>query len=56
MNIIFAILGVIIEFKDLVYSLVEGDRVYDVTIVKQGEPEENIVVLILPEADTAVCK
>lgn len=49
-------LEVFIEFKDLAYSLIEGDRVYQVTIVKQGEPGENIVVLIIPEVETAECK
>ena len=51
----------IIEFKDLTYSVVEDDRIYNVTIVKQGEPGEAIEVSILPNPDatspdSAECK
>ena len=50
-----------IEFKDPAYSVVEDDLIYEVTIVKQGEPQEEIVVSIFPIADptafdTADCK
>ena len=40
-----------IEFKDSAYSVVEDLHVYNVTIVKQGEPTEDIVVLIVPTTD-----
>ena len=40
-----------IEFKDSAYSIVEDLRFYNVTIVKQGEPAEDIVVLIVPTTD-----
>ena len=50
-----------IEFKDSAYSVVEGDRFYIVTLVKQGEPREDLVVSIFPSpdstaADTVECK
>lgn len=59
--IILSCLEVIIEFKDLEYSVVEGDRIYNVTVVKQGEPGEDIVVTISPIPDSsgpfpAMCK
>ena len=54
-------LEVFIEFKDLTYSVVEDVRIYNVTIVKQGEPGEDIVLLIVPNtdptsSDSAECK
>ena len=57
----FIILEVFIEFRDLTYSVVEDDRIYNVTIVKQGEPGEDIVVTLLPTTDptssnSAECK
>ena len=50
-----------IEFKDSAYSVVEGDHFYIVTLVKQGEPREDLVVSIFPSpdptaADTVECK
>lgn len=47
---VFIIL-VSIEFKDSAYSVVEDLHVYNVTIIKQGEPTEDIVVLIVPTTD-----
>ena len=54
---------VVIEFKDsaYIYSVVEGIRVYSVTIVKQGEPTQDLVISIFPSpdstaADTVKCK
>ena len=50
-----------IEFRDLIYSLVEDNRIYNVTIVRQGEPGEDIVVAVSPNPDptsfdSAECK
>ena len=59
---IFDIVEVFIEFKDLAYSVVEGVSRYSVTVIKQGEPGEDILVAIFPESDpanpdcTAECK
>ena len=47
----FIILEVLIEFRDLTYSVVEDDRIYNVTIVKQGEPGEDIAISIFPAID-----
>ena len=57
----FAISEVLIEFRDVAYSVVEGMRFYYVTVVKQGEPGEDIVVSIVSSpdptaADTVECK
>ena len=48
----------VIEFKDLTYSVVEDDQIYNVTIVKQGEPRPGaaIEVSIIPIPDSAECK
>ena len=51
----------LIEFRDVAYSVVEGVRFYNVTVVKQGEPGEDIVVSIFPSpdptaVDTVECK
>ena len=53
----------VIEFKDspYVYSVVEGIRVFSVTVVKQGEPTQDLVISIFPSpdstaADTVECK
>ena len=51
----------VIEFKDLTYSVVEDDQIYNVTIVKQGEPGVPIEVSILSNPDptspdSAECK
>lgn len=51
----YSVILVVIEFKDSAYSVVEGVRVYNVTLVKRGEPGEDIAVSILPSPDyTAV--
>lgn len=51
----YSVILVVIEFKDSAYSVVEGVRVYNVTLVKRGEPEEDIAVSIFPSPDyTAV--
>ena len=40
-----------IEFRDLTYSVVEDNRIYNVTILRQGESGEDIVILVIPDAD-----
>ena len=50
-----------IEFRDLIYSVVEDNRIYNVTIVRQGEPGEDIVIAVSPNPDptsfdSAECK
>ena len=50
-----------IEFRDLIYSVVEDDHFYNVTILRQGEPGEDIVVMVSPNPDptsfdSAECK
>ena len=52
------ILGMLVEFKDSAYSVIEDQRVFNVTLVRQGEPGQDIVVSILPNtrAGTARCK
>ena len=52
MTFAFVELEVLIEFQDLSYSVVEDERIYNVTIVRQGEPGEDIVVSISPTVDT----
>ena len=47
----FVVVEVFIEFRNLTYSVVEDDRIYNITIVRQGEPRENIVISIYPDAD-----
>lgn len=42
----------LIEFGEVAYSVVEGDRFYNITVVKQGEPGEDIAVSIFPSEDT----
>ena len=41
-----------IEYKDLAYSVVEDDVFYNVTIVRQGEPGQDIVVQITHPNDS----
>ena len=50
-----------IEFREMIYSVVEDNRIYNVTIVRQGEPGEDIVVAVSlnPDPisfDSAECK
>ena len=40
-----------IEFRELTYFVVEDDRIYNVTILRQGEPGEDIVILVIPDVD-----
>ena len=37
----------IFELKDTAYSVVEGDRIFNVTVVKQGNPGVTIVLTIV---------
>ena len=41
------------EFKESVYSVVEDDGIYNVTVVKQGRSLQDIVVNIIPAPETA---
>ena len=57
----FVVVEVFIEFRNLTYSVVEDDLIYNITIVRQGEPRENIVIAIIPgpdptSFDSATCK
>ena len=51
------ILGVLVEFKESTYSVIENQMVFNVTLMRQGEPGQDIVVFILPNtsAGTARC-
>jgi len=44
--------GVVVEFKETNYSVLESDRVFNVTLVKQGNPEQDIVVYICTKDNT----
>ena len=51
----------IIQFRDVIYSVVEGVRVYNVTVEKEGEPGLDLLISIFPSpdstaADTVECK
>ena len=52
------ILGVLVEFKDSAYSVIEDQKDFNVTLVRQGEPGQDIVVSIIPNVSggTALCK
>lgn len=54
----WSLLGVLVEFKDTVYSVIEDETVFEVTLVKQGDPGQSITVSILPNetVGTARCK
>ena len=36
------------EFKDASYSVIEDEAVFNVTLVKQGDPGQSITVGIIP--------
>ena len=40
-----------VEFRELMYFVVEDNRIYNVTILRQGEPGKDIVILVIPDAD-----
>ena len=46
------------EFSQSAYSVIEDQWVFNVTLVRQGEPEQDILVSILPvtTAGTARCE
>ena len=46
------------EFKESSYSVIEDEQVFNVTLVKQGDPGQDIPVSIVPivTAGTATCK
>ena len=47
------------EFKEISYSVIEDEQVFNVTVVKQGDPGQDILVSIIPivnTAGTARCK
>lgn len=54
--IINCYVGVTVEFKESIYSVIEDVSVYNVTVVKRGNSMQNIVVQIIPSPETAKCK
>ena len=46
------------EFKDSTYSVIEDQKIFNVTLLRQDEPGQDIVVSIIPNTDggTARCK
>ena len=44
------------EFKERSYSVVEDNRIYNVTVIKQGNSMQNITVNILASSGTARCE
>ena len=36
------------EFTEVAYSVIEDEAVFNVTVVKQGDPGQNILVGIIP--------
>ena len=47
------ILGVLVEFREAAYSVIEDELFFNVTLVKQGDPGQNIVVGIIPVPGSA---
>lgn len=54
--ILYSCLGVIIEFKEKTYSVIEDVSVYNVTVVKKGNSMKDIEVNIFPSPETAKCE
>ena len=48
--------GIIVEFKESIYSVIEDVSIYNVTIVKKGNSNQNITVRIIPSPETARCE
>ena len=46
-------LGVVVGFKETVYSVIENDSVYNVTVIKEGNSLQDIVVNIFPTPESA---
>lgn len=44
------------EFKETAYSVIEDDRLFNVTLIKQGNSRQDIVVSIIAVAGDARCK
>ena len=44
------------DFKESSYSVVEDDSIFNVTLVKQGNPMQDILVFIIPIPGTVKCK
>ena len=55
-NCLPILLDVFVEFKESSYSVVEDDSMFNVTLVKQGNPMQDILVFIIPVPGTAKCK
>lgn len=47
--------GVIVEFKESIYSVIEDVSIYNVTVVKKGYSMQNITVTIIPFPEMAKC-
>ena len=45
--------GVVVEFKEDMYSVMEDDSVYNVTLVMRGNLTQTITVRIIPVSATA---
>ena len=45
-----------VEFKESSYSVVEDDSIFNVTLVKQGNLMQDILVFIIPIPGIAKCK
>jgi len=46
-------IGIVVEFKDDSYSVIEDDGLYAVTLVKQGNITQTFTVRIIPFSGTA---
>ena len=44
--------GVVVEFEKEYYSVLESDEIFSVTLVKQGNPNHDIVVHIFTRDNT----
>lgn len=42
------------EFRETAYSVIEDEMVYNVTVIKQGDPGQEFVVSILPRFETGI--
>ena len=44
------------EFRETSYSVIENVGVFNVTLVKQGDPGQRVVVNVFPISGSARCK
>lgn len=44
------------EFRETTYSVIEDVSVFNVTLVKQGDPGQNFAVNVFPISGSARCK